>query len=228
MTNVDPDERARQLAGEALRSDDPTGWFERLYVAAAEGEVKVPWDRGGPHPLLVDWAQRHPPSGNGKRALVVGAGLGPDAEFIAGHGFSTTAFDVSATAVRSARERFPESRVEYVVADLLEPPKEWSRAFDLVFESLTVQSMPRTVREQAIAGARGFVAPEGRLLVISTALGEHDDPDSGPPWPLTREEVESFAGDGLRLERVEAIPSPDVPEISRWRAEFVRARPAGS
>src|SRR5436305_14506328 len=108
MTGVDPDERARQLAGEALRSDDPTGWFERLYAAAAQGEVAVPWARGGPHPLLVDWTQQRDRSGHGKRALVVGAGLGADAEFIAGLGFRTTGFDVSASARRSARQRFPQ------------------------------------------------------------------------------------------------------------------------
>jgi Methyltransferase domain len=228
MTGVDPDERARELAGEALRSDDPTGWFERLYAAAAEGEAAVPWDRGGPHPLLVDWVEKREPRGEGKRALVVGAGLGPDAELIAGLEFRTTAFDISATAVRSAHQRFPDSRVNYVVADLLQPPADWSGAFDLVFESLTVQSLPRTVREQAIAGVRGFVAPGGMLLVVSTALGDKDDPDAGPPWPLTRKEVESFALDGLRLERLESIPSPDVPKIRRWRAELVRGRPAGS
>ena len=30
---------------------DPTGWFERLYEAAARGERIVPWDRGGPNPV---------------------------------------------------------------------------------------------------------------------------------------------------------------------------------
>jgi SAM-dependent methyltransferase len=222
MTGVDPDERARELASEALRSDDPTGWFERLYAAAAQGEAAVPWERGGPHPLLVDWAETRRPSGAGKRALVVGAGLGSDAEYIAALGYRTLAFDVSPTAVGSARDRFPDSRVEYVVADLLRPPADWGAAFDFVFESLTVQSLPRTVRERAIASVGDFVAPGGTLLVISMALGPQDDADAGPPWPLTRDEVESFAGSGLTLERLDSIPSPDRPAISRWRAELRR------
>ena len=37
-------------------TDDPTGWFEPLYAAAERGEREVPWDRGEPRDLLVEWA----------------------------------------------------------------------------------------------------------------------------------------------------------------------------
>jgi Thiopurine S-methyltransferase (TPMT) len=222
MTAVDPDEQARMLATESLAGDDPTGWFERLYAAAAEGEAVVPWDRGGPHPLLVDWAQAREPTGSGRRALVVGAGLGADAEYIAGLGFETVAFDVAATAVQTARGRFPHSAVDYLVADLLDPPAGWSRAFDLVFESLTVQALPRRLRREAIEAVRELVAPGGTLLVVAAVLGDRDDPDAGPPWPLTRADVEAFVADGLEPVQIEDIPHPEDPSVHRWRAEFVR------
>ena len=63
MTETDPDADARRLAAEALAEDKPTGWFERLYAAAEEGEAVVPWDRGAPHPLLAEWtdARGRPP-----------------------------------------------------------------------------------------------------------------------------------------------------------------------
>ena len=205
-----------------LDPDEPTAWFERLYSAAEGGDAVVPWDRGAPHPLLADWARNNAPDGAGRRALVVGAGLGADAELVAWLGFHTVAFDVSPTAVRMARERFPESRVDHRVANLLDPPAEWRRAFDLVVESITVQSLPRTVRERATGTVSGFVAPGGTLLVISTALAEGADPQAGPPWPLTRREVEAFARDGLATRAIELIPSPDQAGIQRWRAEFAR------
>ena len=41
MTSQDPDEDARRLSGEALRDGDPTGWFERLYADAAQGQAIV-------------------------------------------------------------------------------------------------------------------------------------------------------------------------------------------
>jgi len=193
-------------------SDEPTAWFEPLYVAATEGRAEIPWDRGGdPHALLVDWAQR-------RRALVIGAGLGDDAEYIASLGFRTLAFDVAPTAVDLARERHPGSPVDYAVADLLDPPPEWRGRFDLVFESLTVQSMPPAVHAQAIAAVSAMVAPGGTLLVIATQAraGGSD----GPPWPLTRDEVEAFATGDLRAVRIEEIPAADDPSIVRWRAEF--------
>jgi SAM-dependent methyltransferase len=195
-------------------SDEPTAWFEPLYVAATEGRAEIPWDRGGePHALLVDWAQR-------RRALVIGTGLGDDAEYIASLGFRTLAFDVAPTAVELARERHPGSPVDYVVANLLDPPPEWRERFDLVFESLTVQSMPPAVHAQAIESVAGFVAPGGTLLVIATqAQAPGQD---GPPWPLTRAEIDAFATGGLRSVRVEEIPAAGQEGIVRWRAEFRR------
>jgi hypothetical protein len=214
-----PEEHTRRLAAESLATGDVTGWFERLYSAADRGEAAVPWDRGGAHPLLVEWAEGHRASAG--RALVVGAGLGGDAELVAGLGYDTTAFDVSATAIRSARERFPLSTVDYSVADLLDPPLSWRGAFDLVVESLTVQSMPRSARSAAIESVSSFVAPGGTLVVISGDLGE-GDPVSGPPWPLTRAEVEAFASHGVEPVRIESLPAPQDLTARRWLAEFRR------
>lgn len=197
------------MAAESLAVNDPTGWFERLYVAADAGDAVVPWDRGGPHPLIVQWAQARKPSG--RTALVVGAGLGFDAEYIASLGFDTTAFDVSATAVRRAQER--GSPVRYRTADLLDPPAEWRGAFDLVVESLTVQSMPVGVRPAAIRNVAGMVAPGGTLLVIAFA-GEEPEAYEGPPWPLSRDDIEAF---GQELE-----PVAVEQQAQRWRVEFRR------
>jgi SAM-dependent methyltransferase len=214
VAEPDPDEHTRHLAAESLALDDPTGWFERLYVEAAAGAAVVPWDRGVPQPLLVQWAQRREPAGHGSRALVVGCGFGADAEFVAGLGFDTVAFDVSETAVRSTRSRFPGSPVDYVVADLLDPPAGWREGFDLVVECLTVQSLPRTVRERATANVGRFVAAGGTLVVISV-VGKEDSAVPGPPWPLTRAEVEAFADDTLTPVDIEDVGG-------RWLAEFRR------
>src|SRR5689334_10520121 len=141
-----PEEYADRPAAESIADDDPTGWFERLYADAAGGDAVVPWDRGRPTPQLVEWAEGTDLTGNGRRALVVGAGLGDNAEYIARHGFATVAFDVSPTAVQLARQRFPDSIVEYRVADLLDPPADWRDAFDLVVEVATIQALPYDVR----------------------------------------------------------------------------------
>jgi SAM-dependent methyltransferase len=220
VSGVDPEANTRRIAAGA-GDGDPTGWFERLYRAADAGEALVPWDRRAPHRLLLGWPGGGE-AGADRSAVVVGAGLGDDAEYVAGLGYATTAFDVAPTAVEAARRRFPGSDVDYVVADLLEPPPEWRHAFDLVVESLTVQSLPPTVRERAIGGVRGLLAPGGTLLVISTARGEPTPLADGPPWPLTREEIESFGSGPLRAVQIEEIADEAQPSIRRWRAEFRR------
>ena len=207
------------VVGTATMSEvDPTGMFEPLYAAAAQGERAVPWDRGTPHPLIDEWAREV--DGAGRRALVVGSGLGPDAELLAERGFDVVAFDVSPTAIDSTRARYPDTRVDYCVADLLDPPAAWLEAFDLVVESLTVQSMPVPFHARAIASVAGMVAPGGRLLVVATAREPEDRVPDGPPWPLTRAEVDSFARGDLEPVGVERVRAAGVPP--RWRVEFRR------
>ncbi|MFL6141635.1 MAG: class I SAM-dependent methyltransferase [Labedaea sp.] len=217
MVEVDPDAHARALAAESLADDDPTGWFERLYTQAVDGAAVVPWDRGQPHAMLVAWAERSVPDGNGRRAMVVGCGLGEDAEYLAGFGFDTVAFDVSPTAIRTARHRFPDSGVHYLTADLLKPPPAWRDAFDLVLESYTVQALPPQLHRPAIVHIGHMVAPGGTLVVIAAAEDPAAPRNPGPPWPLTRAEVDAFADSGLAPVRVEQIDG-------RWLAEFHRHR----
>jgi SAM-dependent methyltransferase len=207
---------------ESLARGDSTGWFERLYAAADEGEMPVPWDRGMPHPLLVQWGQAREFSSSGHRALIIGCGLGEDAEYIAGLGFDTVAFDIAASAIQAARRRFPDSHVQYINADLLNPPAQWYAAFDLVVESLTVQALPDPPRREAIAAVGRMVAPGGTLIVIAAAREDQQAPEQGPPWPLTRTEIESFTTSDLLPVRIEFLHDASSPTVRRWRAEFHR------
>lgn len=222
MSDADPDVDAHRFAGEALADGDPTGWFDRLYAAAADGQAIVPWDRGAAHPMLLQWA-RSGLSGAGRRATVVGCGTGENAEYLAGQGFDTVAFDISPAAVRTARDRFPHSPVDYVVADLLILPATWQHAFDLVVEVFTVQSLPPQLHPPAITNTARLVAPGGRLLVLAAAADAPPDPGTGPPWPLVRDEIEAFTRDGLDLVELEVLPGLDDPRDVRWRAEYTRA-----
>lgn len=217
----DPYDYARQLAAESVSANDPTGWFERLYAEAETGAIEVPWG-GSPNRFLVGWATRNEVDGRGRSAVVVGCGLGDDAEYVAGLGFDTLAFDVAPSAVRAARRRFAHSRVEYVVADLLSPPARWFQAFDLVVEIFTVQVLPPSIRGKAIDRIADLVAPGGTLLVIARGADAGGGPADPIPWPLTRAEIDSFAAGGCRPVRVETLADPGS-SVCRWRAEFHRA-----
>jgi len=221
----DPEQHATSLAHAAIAAGDATGWFEQVYADAAAGKTSVPWDRGRANELLVQWASgqyRDAPlrAADGARALVVGCGLGEDAEYIAQLGFATTAFDIAPTAIAAARSRFPGSPVDYQVADLLVPPDRWSHAFDLVIESITVQALPDPPRAAALVRLGEFVAPDGTLIVIARRR-EEGATDTGPPWSLTRAEIETIATGGLQQISVETIEPGPVPS-RRWLAEFRR------
>ena len=206
--------------------DGPAEFFEAMYQGAANGELTLPWNRPGPHPLLVDWVDRHGVTGGGRRAVVVGCGLGIDAEYVSGLGFDTVAFDVSQTAIDLARQQNPDSAVTYTTADLLNLPPDWQRAFDLVVEIYTVQALPDPPRADAIAGIAHLVAPGGTLLAVAFVGDEYKDAGF-PPWPLTRAEIDAFAADGLESVAVEVLtysgsPEPESAEDRLWRAEFRR------
>lgn len=216
----DWEKAADALAAQAIADGEPTAWFDRLYSAGRRGDTAMPWDRDRPNQTLVEWAGDR--DGTGHTAVVVGCGLGQDAELIARLGFTTTAFDVSANAVDLVLQRFPHTDVHYRVADLLRLAAEFDRAFDLVVESFTVQALPLSLRAQATAGVRSLVAPGGTLVVIASARVDEDDVPPGPPWPLSPGEIAAFGQDGLVEEYVTRHEMAD-PGQSRWLAEFRRA-----
>lgn len=211
----DWDERADELAAEAIGGGEPTAWFDRLYAEGAAGAVTMPWDRTEPHPLLAEWAGQTRLDGGGRRAVVVGCGLGADAEFLARRGFRTVGFDVAATAIDQARSRHPGSEVDFRVADLLALPEEMVGAFDLVVEIFTLQALPDPPRGAAAAGVRSLVAPGGTLVVVAFREGG-GRAEAGPPWPLGRAFMESLGGDELSLVSLEEAAD------QRWRAVYRR------
>ncbi|WP_377642439.1 class I SAM-dependent methyltransferase [Oryzobacter terrae] len=202
-------EKAADRLGQAAAADgQPTRWFEELWSAAARDEVDTPWSRDEPYPPVAALVAEQGPGG-GRRAVVVGAGLGADAEHLAAAGWDTTAFDVAASAVDLARGRHPGSEVAYRVADLLDLPADLRHAFDLVLEVFTVQALPPAVRREAVAGVRELLAPGGTLLAVQVAREPDESGDDGPPWLLDDAEMHVFASPEVVLERLDRAPVPN-------------------
>jgi 2-polyprenyl-3-methyl-5-hydroxy-6-metoxy-1,4-benzoquinol methylase len=214
--------RARQLAAEFNRKGDPTGWFEPLYQEGEACKSSVPWANLCPSPFLLDFWKTHPQPTTEKKALTIGCGLGDDAEQLAAWGFHTTAFDISETAIRASRKRFPGTTVEYCAANLLEPPSNWHRTFDFVFEANTLQVLPANLRLRAIEKLAGFLCPGGLLLVIARGR-EPSDPEGQMPWPLVRTELSAFTAVGLEelsFEDLINAEDPGEPTVRRFRALY--------
>jgi hypothetical protein len=211
-----------RMAHESRSQGDPVGWFERLYATAQGDDTQIPWADLEPHPLLVEWLAEQG-DGRDRKALVVGSGLGDDAEHVASRGLATTAFDVSPTAVDWARRRFSGSPVDYVAADLLALPAAWHGAFDLVVEIYTLQSLPPgPVRTRAVRALAGPLAPGGALLIVCRGRDE-DEPVRNIPWPLSRSELAPLEQDeGLSLASFEDVPDPGDPPRRWFRAVYRR------
>jgi SAM-dependent methyltransferase len=170
--------------------------FEALYLGVGDDLEAVPWAKLAPTAPFVAWLDREWPHGHDERALVIGCGLGDDAEELDGRGFDVSAFDISDTAIEWCRRRFPDTRVDYRAADLLDLPAEWSRAFGLVVEIITIQSLPLELRERAVAAIGDAVAPGGTLYVWCLGRGD-GEPVGGRPWPVSRADMRGFEAGGL-------------------------------
>ncbi|HXE14501.1 MAG TPA: class I SAM-dependent methyltransferase [Bryobacteraceae bacterium] len=210
--------RARELAAAYVAKGDPTGWFEQLYREAEAGESVVPWADRQPNPNLIDFWNRHSiPSS--KTALVIGCGLGDDAEQLAGWGFETTAFDISPAAIEACNRRFPKSRVRYETANLFCPFPQWFANFDFVFESYTLQVLPRALRKEAMKCMACLVKMGGHLLVIARGKDAHEA-EGSMPWPLTRDELAELENFGLREISFEDYMDQEKLPVRRFRALY--------
>lgn len=207
-------DRVQQLARASYDRGDPIGWFDEVYREAAGSAARVPWAAQAANSYLRNWLKQNVPiGGSGNSALVVGAGLGDDAELLAARGCRVTAFDISETAIQWAGSRFADSTVRYCVQDLFDPPPVWRHGFDLVYESCTLQALPFSLRAEAVTRIASFVAPAGILLI--TTFGREEDEDAGQlPWPLSRSELAAFETAGLNPVSFEDVVDQDTGR--RW------------
>lgn len=197
---------SQELAKKSLKNGSPTAWFEQLYAQSDTSGDGVPWARMQPNPYLVQWLDEEHVVGNGRKTLVVGCGLGDDANELAERGFNVTAFDVSQSAIEICKTRFPESDIDFQQADLFAPPTSCHEHFDFVFESITVQSLPPDYQETAMRRISSFVKQGGQLLVL-TWVRSPDTPLTGPPWRLLPSAFETYVEAGLTQHTKQHYPS---------------------
>ncbi|MCL2926116.1 MAG: class I SAM-dependent methyltransferase [Trichodesmium sp. MAG_R04] len=212
-------QKVKKLATESQKAN-PTAWFDVLYSEAQGDAGQIPWARLTTHPYLQEWLYISQQKGEGNTALVIGCGLGDDAEALAKLGFQVTAFDISTTAIAWCHKRFPNSSVNYLVADLLTLDTEWHRKFDLVLESRTVQALPVEMRSQVVNCITPLVANRGILLVI-TRIRDNDSIADGPPWALSDKELAEFIKLGLQEVRRDLfLSAAGEKKIKQVRIEY--------
>ena len=197
--------RTRELAAEFIERGDPLGWFDALYQESGGDTAKIPWADMEPNRFFRAYAERVDLRGNGRKAMVVGCGLGDDAKYLHDLGFEVTAFDISPTAIDWARRVYGDTDIRFETADLFQPFRGWLGAFDFVLEIYTIQPLPIEMRESAIDAVSDFVAPGGELVVVTRGREDDEQPDK-LPWPLSRKDLSHFEVNGLTQTEFEVMP----------------------
>lgn len=196
---------------------DPSGWCDQVYRDANGDVTAVFWADRVANPYLLDWLQAHPAKDPLLRAVTIGCGVGDDAEALAAHGYQVTAFDISPAAIALCRQRFPDSPVDYRVADLFDYPAAWAQQFELVFECNTIQIMAGAYRMKALNAIAALVAPGGDALVScrSRATGTQQD---AFPLPLDETEINGFIRAGLNQTALIAYDDDQQPPVPHFFA----------
>lgn len=164
---------------------EPNRWDERYRTG------DTPWETGQPSSELqrvVAEAGIRP-----CRTLELGCGTGASAVWLARNGFDVIAFDLSALAIDRARQRAKEAGVcvNFLVADVLKPPKELAGSFDFFFD----RGCYHVVRRDDVAGYLETLrrcTRRGTLgLVLTGNAREPHDP--GPPV-VSEEQIRAELG----------------------------------
>ena len=188
-----------------------SAWFDDMYQKNRENQEKIPWARQAVNPLLQSYINED--REHKGTALVIGCGLGDDAHALALAGYKVTAIDVSESALIQAKERFPKSLIVFKKQDIF----EYEEVFDFVFEAFTIQSLPIEFRVKMIKAVANRVAKNGTLLIVAH---KHEHEFQGPPYPLTKEEIEKFKEHDLKEDSFEIHTEASKISNSRFRVLY--------
>lgn len=200
-------------------ADKPTGWFDSIYTDA-EGDYRdVFWADLESNPYLLKWLKNCTSKHTARKAIIIGCGVGDDAETLSETGYEVTAFDISPEAIRLCKNRYPNTRVNYLVADLFDYPQEWTENFDLIYECNTIQVLPGKYRIQARDAMVSLLAPQGYILVScrSRLKGEQEN---NIPLPLDKDEIDGFVRCGLSEESFETYDDTQDPPVPHFFASY--------
>jgi len=210
----------KKMVKEHQENDKPTAWFDSIYTDAQGDYKRVFWADLEPSPYLVKWLEENPNSSKEKKAIVVGCGVGDDAQALDDYGYEVTAFDISPEAINLCKKRYPNTKVNYLVADLFDYDKQWLENFDVVYECNTIQVLPGKYRVQARKAISNLVKQNGHALVScrSRKKGEQED---DIPLPLDYDEINKFVSeDDLKEISFLAYDDTQIPSVPHFFAVY--------
>jgi 2-polyprenyl-3-methyl-5-hydroxy-6-metoxy-1,4-benzoquinol methylase len=212
----------KKMVKDYQENDNPTGWFDSIYTDAQGDYKAVFWADLEPSPYLLEWLEKNPNPSNKKKAIVIGCGVGDDAEALSDYGYEVTAFDISKEAIKLCKNRYPNTKVKYLVADLFDYDKQWVGNFDVVYECNTIQVLPGKYRIQARIAISNLLNANGHALISCRSRKKNEQKDD-IPMPLDYDEINKFVSDD-NLEEVGFLAYDDTqtPSVPHFFAVYKR------
>jgi SAM-dependent methyltransferase len=179
----------------------PTDWELRYQ------SHDTPWDKGAPHPELVQWLSKHAMTG---KVLVPGCGLGHDVRALAASADEVLGIDVAPSAIAEAK-KFPEVGGEsYKKADFFNLGVGLKEHFDWVWEQTCFCAIDPQRRPDYVRAVVTALKPDGHLLACFYIDPGLDPGESGPPFGVSQAELrEKFSASFELLEQW--VPTKTFP-----------------
>jgi SAM-dependent methyltransferase len=165
----------------------------------------TPWDKGEAAPPLVDFLKEHKIQG---RILVPGCGLGYDAKVLASQGAQVVGIDIAKSAIQKSREINRDFSIEYKLADLFDLPASLRGSFDWIWEHTCFCAISPERRKDYVEAVSKALKPNGSFLGVFYL--DPDSPEGGPPFGVTRQELNDFFSPYFDLEK-EWVPTRAYP-----------------
>ena len=222
MIEFDP-VKYKQMVKTHHENDEPFSWCDSIYTDAQGDYKAVFWADLEPSPYLVNWLEQNKQEKDNrqdKKAIVIGCGVGDDAQALSDYGYKVTAFDISPEAINLCKKRYPNTKVDFLVADLFDYNKAWLENFDVVYECNTIQILPGEYRVQARQAMSKLLANNGHILV-SCRSREKDEKKDEIPLPLDFDEINCFVTeDKLKQISFKAYDDTQIPSVPHFFAVY--------
>jgi SAM-dependent methyltransferase len=167
---------------------------------------ETPWEKGKPHPALVDFLADHGPLAG--EIFVPGCGSGHDVRALTMSDNHVVGVDLAPFAIGKAKARRRIAHEDYLLADLFDLPTELDGRFDWVFEHTCFCAIDPTRRKEYVSTIVRLLKPGGRLLAIFFLNPDHDE--EGPPYRVSTAELGQYFGKYFSVEQ-EWVPACTHP-----------------
>lgn len=153
-------------------------------------DKKTPWDQGGVPERLNKFVQTTDKS---LKVLIPGCGSAYEAKYLAELGYDVTAIDISCEAIERAKKIVGVQPVVIENRDFFELEEA---KFDLIYERAFLCSFDPILRTKFILQCQKLLNNDGCIFGFFFVSQERE---SGPPFPIAKENLELLMKDKFQL-----------------------------